>query len=138
MNSELELEEVSFTYKTFTDATYNAEPVAGDTAFYQKLGASGNIVESGYQHCTEMQDMYYLVMLPEELVVGENVKIQTWSKLENCWKDVTSTLINDYNIIVEAFAEVGLEAPQKYEGYTLWVDLTDVDPGTNYRYIIIE
>jgi hypothetical protein len=133
-----QLEAVPYKFCTFTEETYKAEPIDKLTAFYQKKDTNGDMIESGYQHCTEMQEMYYVVALPEELIINQNVTLQTWSGVEKCWKSVTSNLTSNFSEIKQAFADVGLELADPPQGYTIWADLSDVDPGTNYRFIITE
>jgi hypothetical protein len=66
--------EVPYNLLTFdTESIKNAPKESG---FYQVYDGD-EIVESGYQHLTEDNSMYYSIAIPSELVINENVKIQT-------------------------------------------------------------
>ena len=135
LNEAGELVEESYKFKTFDEATANSAPV--ETCFYVINNPDGK-PEYGYQHITETKEMYYIVALPTELVLGETAKLMTWDAAGGAWTDVdASTLTNNYEVISGALAEVDLVLPT-LEGYTFWADLNTVDPGARYRFIITE
>ena len=141
-NDSIETEKIEFTLTEFN----TAEEYAGapdKTTFYQYTYTNDEgkkVTESGYQHYTLAQDfIWYMVMLPSSLVIGENVKVQAWAdEPRNMWVDTITTLESDLDVIAANFAEVGLELPEIPEGYTMWVDFSNTNPGNIVRYIIIE
>lgn len=140
-NDSIETEKIEFTLTDFKTAEeYASAPE--ETTFYQYTYTNDDgqqVTESGYQHCTAAQDfIYYMIMLPSSLVIGENVKVQAWSPSRNMWMDTLTTFEGDPEVIAANFAEVDLKMPEIPEGYTMWVDFSDVNPGNKVRYIIIE
>lgn len=141
-DDSIEIEKLEFTLTEFN----TAEEYAGapdKTTFYQYTYTNDEgkkVTESGYQHYTLAQDfIWYMVMLPSSLVIGENVKVQAWAdEPRNMWVDTITTLESDLDVIAANFAEVGLELPEIPEGYTMWVDFSNTNPGNIVRYIIIE
>jgi hypothetical protein len=140
-NDYIEVEKVDYTSTIFDTAEEYAR-APEETTFYQYTyidDAGKKVTESGYQHYTLAQDfIYYMVMLPSSLIIGENVKIQAWSPSRNMWMDVTPALEGNPEVIATNFADAGLDMPAIPEGYTMWVDFNDVNPGNKVRYIIIE
>lgn len=133
------LQLVDYKYIAYDETT--AAGLDGQTGFYQVTNSAGEIIESGYQHCTTQKEMYYVVALPESLVVGDggNITLQNWDYGNNVWASADySVLTNDQEEIRVAFEDAGLEAPVAPEGYTIWADLSLADPGTDYRFIINE
>jgi len=112
----------------------------GQTGFYKVVNESGEIIEAGYQHYSTAKDPWYIVALPEVLAVAENgnVLLQTWNPAENKWDKAVYVLTADYEEIVSAYDEAGIKPPVAPEGYRLWADLSESDPGTLYRFIIKE
>ena len=112
----------------------------GQTGFYQVLDTSGECIEAGYQHYTSSKEPYYIVALPESLVVTSsgNVILQTWDEMKNEWNTANYVLTNDYAQIVATYRADGIEPPVLIEGYQLWADLSTSDPGTAYRFTIKE
>ena len=137
VNSVGELEELNFSQKIFNEQTYLEPPTQVETIFYKTLDASGNIIEAGYQHMTELKEMYYMVALPDYMIIGQNTKIQTWDDLSQCWVDVQVPLTKLPEDIKEAFEAAGFSAPEVPAGYTLWADLTNIDAGMTYRFVLI-
>lgn len=137
VNAFGELEEVPYTIKTFNKNTYAMAPQELETVFYKVIDTSGSTIEAGYQHMTELKEMYYMVALPDYLIIGQNTKIQTWDDLSQCWADSQTQLTRLPDDISSAFESAGLTAPAVPEGYTLWADLNDIDAGTIYRFILI-
>lgn len=137
VNAFGELEEVPYAIKTFNENTYAMAPQGLETVFYKVIDASGDITEAGYQHMTELKEMYYMVALPDYMIIGQNTKIQTWDDLSQCWADSQAQLTQLPDDIRSAFESAGLAAPVVPEGYTLWADLNDIDAGTIYRFILI-
>lgn len=109
------------------------------TGFYIVV-ENGETVEAGYQHHTERKDPYYIIALPEELEVTPdgNVLLQTWSAIEDRWVAASYVLTSDYSEIVATYEADGISPPVAPEGYKLWADLSDSDPGTSYRFVIKE
>lgn len=140
-NDNIEVEYVGYSCTTFaTRDEYASAPTESTFYQYTYINDEGKeITESGYQHHTRAQDfIYYMVMLPSSLIIGENVKVQAWSPSKNMWMDTTTVLEGDQTVIATNFADVGLEMPEVPDGYTMWVDFSDVNPGNKVRYIIIE
>ena len=137
INADGELEEIPYMDKTFTEASYAQAPEQAETTFFRVLDTNGNTVEAGYQHITEMKEMYYMVALPDYMRLGQNTKVQTWDDLSQCWTDSQAQLTQLPDDISSAFESAGLAAPVVPEGYTLWADLNDIDAGTIYRFILI-
>jgi hypothetical protein len=130
------LNEVPFSYINY-DSEGAVEPGSG-TGFYQIIEKEG-IIESGYEHHTEPQEMYYMIALPSQLILGENVIVKGWDEGLSSWNDINiSIFTSDYLEIGSALVEAALEAPEVPDGYTLWADLNDINPGKKYRFIIIE
>lgn len=142
LNSSGEREDITHVEVTFEDEqTHLSAPE--ETVFYQAnyTNEQGEVItEAGYQHVTEEQpEMYYTIMLPNYLVVGENVKIQSWSAARNMWMDAELTgLTNDLDTITTQFESDGLTMPEIPEGYAFWVDFDQTNPGNKLRYIIID
>ncbi len=111
----------------------------GQTGFYI-IVENDEIIEAGYQHHTERKDPYYIIALPEELEVvpNGNVLLQTWSAIEDRWVTASYVLTSDYSEIVSTYEADGIEPPVAPDGYKLWADLSDSDPGTSYRFVIKE
>lgn len=131
------LEEIPYAIKTFNETTYTAPPKKFENIFYKVINIRGDIVEAGYQHLTTSKEMYYMVALPNYIVIDQNVQIQTWDDLTQCWVAVKSRLTRLSDSINNAFMEAGFAVPTVPEGYTLWADLNDLDPGTIYRFVLI-
>ena len=123
---------------------YNTSNVAttkdGKTGFYTVLDETGEITEAGYQHFTTKKDPWYIVALPEDFDVtpNGNVELQTWSTIDNKWAAARYVLTGNYDEIVAAYNDAGITPPVAPDGYRLWADLSDSDPGTSYRFIIKE
>lgn len=140
-NDSLEVEHIEYTRTIFETAEeYAAAPT--ESTFYQYTYTNNEgeeVTESGYQHYTLAQDfIYYMVMLPSTLIIGENVKVQAWSPSKNMWMDSITVLESDLEVIAANFADAGLEMPAIPDGYTMWVDFSNTNPGNKVRYIIIE
>lgn len=132
--------EVPFKLNEYTgDQTtiYNPDTVSG---FYQITDESGNVIESGYENFVPGNDsMFYVVALPSNMIIDENVEVWAWSGLESKWRHYTDHgLTSDLGIISAAFEENGLEVPACPEGYTLWANIDDIDTGADFRFKIIE
>jgi hypothetical protein len=128
------LQKVAYNYVTYTPEEAQSPITA--TSFYQ-VKDGGVVVESGYEHFTEPQDMYYMVALPNTLVLDENVTVMAWDNGLDSWNLVdTSVFTNNYTEICDTLAEAGFEAPVPPTGYTLWADLSDINSGMQYRFII--
>ncbi len=129
--------EVPYKSISFTKETANLAPV--ESGFYEVTDTSGNITEYGYQHVTEPQNMFYTIALPSSVIIGENADLQTWSVMSEAWTDYDSTtLVNDFDEIIAAFEDNGLATPSVVDGYTLWADLNETNPGRKYRIVINE
>jgi hypothetical protein len=129
-----EIQEVAYTYNTYADAGAISE----DTGFYQ-VKDNGTVVESGYEHVTYPQDMCYMIALPNSMILGENTRVQVWDDINSIWVNDTTEFTNDYDEIVTTLAEAfGSAAPVVPDGYTLWADLSDINSGKIYRFIINE
>jgi hypothetical protein len=140
-NDSVEVEKLDFTHTIFKNSEeFTSAPTENTFYQYTYIDDSGKeATESGYQHYTDAQDfIYYMVMLPSSLVVGENVKVQAWSPARNAWMDTSTTLESDLEVISAKFAEDGLDMPEIPDGYTMWLDFSNVNPGNKVRYIIIE
>lgn len=137
VNAFGELEEVPYVVKTFDENTYTTAPKELETIFYKVVDTSGDIIEAGYQHLTISKEMYYMVALPSYMIIGQNTQTQTWDEITQCWTPVKSQLTELPDDIRDAFMEAGLAVPVVPEGYTLWADLNDLDPGTTYRFVLI-
>jgi hypothetical protein len=137
VNASGELEEIPYKVKTYTETSYAQAPENVETTFYKVTGSNGEIIEAGYQHMTELKEMYYMVALPDCMKLGKNTKVQTWDDLSQCWADSQAQLTELPDDISNAFESAGLAAPVVPEGYTLWADLSDIDAGTIYRFILI-
>lgn len=137
INTDGELEEIPYIDKTFTEASYAQAPEQAETTFFRVLDANGNTVEAGYQHITEMKEMYYMVALPDYMRLGQNTQVQTWDELSNCWVPSSDQLTELPDDIDDAFASAGLAVPSVPDGYTLWAKLDDIDSGTVYRFVLI-
>ena len=139
LDSSCEVIEVAYTEITFKDAQSHLS-VPEKTVFYlaDYINDGQHITEAGYQHITEEQpEMYYAVLLPSYLVIGENVKIQSWSSARNQWMDAElSELTADMSVIAAQFESDGLTVPEIPDGYSLWVDFSGTNPGNKLRYII--
>ena len=136
VNTFGELEEVPHVIKTFDENTYTLAPEELETVFYKVVDTSGDIIEAGYQHMTELKEMYYMVALPDYMIIGQNTKIQTWDDLSQCWVDAQVPLTKLPEDIKEAFEAAGFSAPEVPAGYTLWADLTNIDAGMTYRFVL--
>lgn len=135
LNESGELVEEPYKFNTFEGVTANSTPT--ETCFYVIKNSAGE-PEYGYQHITETKEMYYIVALPTDFILGETTKLMTWDAASGTWIDVdASTLTNNYEAISNALAEVDLVLPT-LEGYTFWADLNQVDPGVQYRFVITE
>lgn len=134
----IEVIEVPYEYIDFTESTAEFEP--NGSGFYEVKNDNGETIECGYQHVTEpSDDMYYTVMLPSRIILGDSARLETWNAASSIWTEVdSSTLTNNYDVISDAFDEVGLKPPTVLEGYTLWVDLNGADAGAQYRFIVEE
>jgi hypothetical protein len=137
VNSSGELEEIPYTLKTYTKAQASQPPEKVETAFYKVEDSQGNILEVGYQHMTELKEMYYMVALPDYMRLYKNTQVQTWDELGQCWVLSQTKLTELPDDISEAFASAGLAAPAVPEGYTLWANLEDIDSGTTFRFVLI-
>ena len=112
----------------------------GKTGFYTVLDETGKVEEAGYQHFTVKKEPWYIVALPDTLNVTPdgNVELQTWNGIENRWTAARYVLTGNYDEIVAAYNDAGITPPVAPDGYRLWADLSDSDPGTSYRFIIKE
>lgn len=136
INETGSLNEVPFSYINY-DSEGAVEPGPG-TGFYQIIEKEG-IVESGYEHHTDPQEMYYMIALPSQLVLGENVEVKGWDEGLSSWNNINTTIFtSDYLEIGSALVDADLAAPEVPDGYTLWADLNDINPGKKYRYTILE
>ena len=130
------LDEVPFIYINYDSE--GATELGPDTGFYQIIDRVAAL-ESGYEHHTDPQEMYYMVALPEQLVLGENVTVKGWDEGLSSWNNVnTAIFTKDYLAIGSALVEADLAAPEVPDGYTLWADLNDINSGKKYRFIITE
>lgn len=132
--------EVPFKLNEYTgDQTtiYDPDTVSG---FYQIKDESGSVTESGYENFVPGNDsMFYVVALPSNMIIDENVEVWAWSGLESKWRHYTDHgLTSDLGIISAAFEENDLEVPACPEGYTLWANIDDIDTGADFRFKIIE
>ena len=140
VNENDELVEIPFnliTYPADSVATVNDK----QNGFYQVLGTSGEIIEAGYQYYSTPKEPWYIIALPEELIVATdgNVVLQAWDTLGNRWNsDATCALTNNYEEIKAAYIEAEIEPPVAPDGYVLWADLSESDPGNMHRFIIKE
>ena len=137
VNAFGELEEVPYAIKTFDENTSAMAPQELETVFYKVIDTNGDTIEAGYQHMTELKEMYYMVALPDYMVIGQNTKVQTWDDLSQCWVEVQVPLTKLPENIKEAFESAGLQAPEVPLGYTLWADLSNIDAGMTYRYTLL-
>jgi hypothetical protein len=137
VNASGELEEIPYKVKIYTEVSYTQAPEKVETTFYKVIDDNGEVIEAGYQHMTELKDMYYMVALPEYMVLGENVEIQTWDDLSQCWAKAQTKLTKLPEDIGDAFASAGLGAPIIPDGYTLWANLDDIDAGTTFRFVLV-
>ena len=141
-NDSVETEKIEFELTEFNTAEeYTAAP--DKTTFYQYTYTNDEgkkVTESGYQHYTLAQDfIWYMIMLPSSLVIGENVKVQAWAdEPRNMWVDTITTLESNLDVIAANFVDADMELPEIPEGYTMWVDFSNTNPGNIVRYIIIE
>jgi hypothetical protein len=130
------LHEVSYKYSVYTPD--DAAKLGSDTSFYQ-IKDGDTVVESGYEHYTEPQDMYYIMALPSELILGENVTVKAWDEGLSAWQNINAAAFTcDYSEIEAALGEADFAAPIVPDGYTLWADLSDINSGMSYRFIINE
>lgn len=121
----------------FTEEAALLEPVR--SGFYEISDSSGSITEYGYQHITEPQNMFYMIAIPNSIILGKNADLMTWDVISSAWVDCdTSTLTSDAQEIEQVLEENGIASPASVSGYTLWVDLNEVNPGRKYRIIIKE
>ena len=132
-----ELEEIPYMVKTYTEISYSQAPEKIETTFYKVLDAQGTIIGAGYQHMTELKEMYYMVALPDYMKLYKNTQVQTWDELCQCWVPSQTKLTELPNDISEAFVSAGLAVPVVPEGYTLWANLEDIDSGTTFRFVLI-
>lgn len=112
----------------------------GQVGFYQVVSGAGEVVESGYQDITESKEPWYIIALPESLEVARNgnVELLTWDNTATppAWVAASYVLTGDYTEIKAAYEDAGLEPPVAPTGYKLWADLSESDPGTQYRFVI--
>lgn len=115
----------------------------GKTGFYKVEDENGKIIEAGYQHYSTAKDPYYIVALPEDLIVATdgNTEMQSWNTMvqPNRWTEVgVYTLTGDYDEIIATYNADGIEPPVAPAGYRLWADLSRSDPGSALRFVIKE
>jgi hypothetical protein len=112
----------------------------GQTGFYLVRNENNEIIEAGYQHYSTAKDPWYIIALPDSLNVAEdgNVQLRTWDPAESKWANAQYVLTGNYEEIEAAYNDVDIEPPVAPEGYRLWADLTEPDPGTMYRFVIKE
>lgn len=133
-----ELVELPYVANIYTPSEATGLPAELKTGFYQ-VKDGDTVIESGYEHYTEQQAMYYMVALPSEYRFGENIEIKAWDNGLKSWNTVSaSTFTCDYTKIEGALALANIAAPQVPDGYTLWADLSDINSGMQYRFIIIK
>ena len=141
-NDDLKVEKIEYSNTIFkSEDEYNNEPT--ESTFYQYTYTDENgkeVTEYGYQHYNLGCDyIYYMIMLPSSLVIGDNVKVKTWRESgEGKWHDDAREFECDSEVIATKFAEDGLEMPEIPDGYTMWVDFNDINTGAQFRYIITE
>ncbi len=151
LNENDELVEVDFvepieyevTATDFTAAQEEARLINdGQVGFYQVISGTGEVVESGYQDITESKEPWYIIALPESLEVTRNgnVELLTWDDTATppAWVEASYVLTSDYAEIKAAYEDAGLEPPVAPPGHKLWADLSESDPGTQYRFVIKE
>ena len=140
------MQEVPYSEISYTEAEYSTTR-DNQTGFYVVRNDAGEIIEAGYQHYTTAKEPYYIVALPDNLVVaaagvtGRNTEVQSWNTIvqPNRWEEVgVYTLTGDYNEIVATYERDGYEPPVAPEGYRLWADLSRSDPGSALRFVIKE
>jgi hypothetical protein len=112
----------------------------GQVGFYQVVSGTGEVIESGYQDITESKEPWYIIALPESLEVTRsgNVELLTWDTTAKppVWVEASYVLTSDYTKITSAYEDADLEPPVAPSGHKLWADLSESDPGTQYRFVI--
>ena len=138
MNNEGEFVEIPYTYIDIAEADYNIKST--NSGFYQVKDGANNVIESGYQHISDVQDsMFYLIALPEGVDFNKNVTVMTWNDSENKWSPTSLDMSCDPEFINTAFTENDLTPPENIPGYTLWIDATlNTCDGSDFRFIINE
>ena len=120
------------------DDSYESHKTVGSVTGFYQVKSNSVIVESGYEHYTDEQsNMYYMIALPKELILGENVVVKSWSGA--VWNSVeTSSFTSGAAAIQAALAKDGvtLDYSNLPEDYTLWAILDTNNPGMKYRFII--
>jgi len=142
INDSDEMTEVAYELLTYSSDTV-ATTRDNQTGFYKAVNENGEILEAGYQHYSTAKDPYYIVALPEDLVVAAdgNTEMHSWNTMvqPNRWTEVgVYTLTDDYAEIVATYNADGIEPPVAPEGYKLWADLSRSDPGSALRFVIKE
>lgn len=141
-NDDGTISKVAYNHLTFDSETVQEE-LNTISGFYEAIDeTSQEVTEYGYQHITEPQDMFYMVALPNTLTFGENgnTSLMTWDDMTDSWVETdTFNLTNDYDEVLSVLSDNGIDSvPEVPEGYTLWADLNEINPGRKYRFIIKE
>ena len=136
------MQEVPFKIINYTVDEY-ATVRDNQTGFYVVKNAAGKIIEAGYQHYSTAKDPYYIVALPDMLDVSEsgNTEMHSWNTMvqPNAWTEVGKyTLTGNQDEIVATYNADGYTPPVAADGYRLWADLSQSDPGTLTRFVIKE
>lgn len=127
----------SFEILTFDSTT--AQNAPEKSGFYQ-IVENGEVVESGYQDLSIVNDeLYYVIALPKIVDYNNTVRIQAYDDDDNIWVDCSKLpLISDPSIVTTLCDEVGIDLSNiDQEIYTVWV-LEDICTGSKLRYIIEE
>lgn len=135
------IEGSAYAYKEMTTEQASLAPT--EECFYQIKDASGEVIESGYQHLSApTDDMFYLVLLPVGITFGAggNTTHQVWDEGQQIWTTSNLELISDKDTIQAVLEENELPFPDYNESeYTLWADSTfESWAGADYRFIINE
>lgn len=137
IDEEGQLNKVKYNYNAYTSEVA-ADQLGSSTGFYQ-IKIKDVAIESGYEHYTEPQEMYYMIAIPSMLELGRNVDVFAWDNGLESWNPIdSSAFTHDYSMISSALSDAGIELPEIPNGYTLWADLGDINSGMQYRFVIKE
>lgn len=139
VTDEGEISEISYDEViTYTEEAAAEQP--NKSGFYQIVDESGEVIESGYQELTAInQDIPYIIALPISIDFNSMITVQTYDTIVTKWKNESLELTNNYEEINGLCSELGVDISHiDTTKYTLWADLEKGPTGKIHRFIIIE
>jgi hypothetical protein len=143
VSADGQLHEVAYVYSKLTPET--AQEAPEQACFYQIIDGN-TVLESGYQQFASYEnELFYMIALPDIVKMTSadvQVSAKIWDAGASEWvdtaPDLALQLTCDFDEIQAVFAEAGLEVPEVPVGYTLWVNLSEVNNGEKIRFAIME